>query len=156
MSLPKPLRLAERQAQLCLALLLAGVLRSHTHDERLGYSRSAAPTTCQTREMLSAMQPMSDACSEHSSQHRRRVGSFCPFVNLSEGLLLASSGGQHEGEGTHLLGAAFKHLLIVLAISPAQVGLQPLRRLIGQLDAVLQQADGQGPLKQRRRLSRKE
>ena len=68
-------------------------------------------------------------------------------VNLFEGLLLASSGGQHESERMHLLGAAFKHLLIVLAISPTQVGLQPLRRLVGQLDAVLQQADGQGPLK---------
>ena len=75
---------------------------------------------------------------------------------MSEGPLVASSGGQHESEWTHLLGAAFKHLLIVLAISPAQVGLQPLRRLVGQLDAVLQQADGQGPLQQRRRLGREE
>ena len=46
----------------------------------------------------------------------------------------------------YLLGAALQHLFIVLAICPPQVGAQALRRLIGQLDAVLQETDGQGAL----------
>ena len=52
----------------------------------------------------------------------------------------------------NLLGTALQHLLIVLAICPPQVGPQALRGLIGQLDAVLQQTDGQCPLQQWRRL----
>ena len=53
----------------------------------------------------------------------------------------------------YLLGTAFQHLFIVLSICPSQVGAQALRGLIGQLDAVLQQTDGQRPLQQWRGLS---
>ena len=59
---------------------------------------------------------------------------------------------RHNNHSAHLFGTAFQHLLIVLTIGPFQVGAQALRRLIGQLDAVLQQADGQSPLQQWRRL----
>lgn len=54
--------------------------------------------------------------------------------------------------GANLLGTALQHLLIVLAICPPQVGAQALRGLVGQLDTVLQQTDGQCPLQQWRRL----
>ena len=51
-----------------------------------------------------------------------------------------------EGTALYLLGAALQHFFIVLAVGPAQVGSQPLRWLIGQFDAVLQQTDRQSPL----------
>lgn len=50
----------------------------------------------------------------------------------------------------YLFSTTFQHFLVVLAIRPSQVGAQALGRLIGQLDAVLQQTDGQSPLQQRR------
>ena len=49
---------------------------------------------------------------------------------------------------THLLGTALQHFLIVLAVCSAQVSSQALRWLIGQLDTILQQTDGQSPLQQ--------
>ena len=51
-------------------------------------------------------------------------------------------------EVVHLLSTAFQHFFIVLSIRPSQVSTQALRRLIGQLDAVLQKTDGQGTLQQ--------
>ena len=69
-----------------------------------------------------------------------------PIVTCALGMMT------HWYKLNYLLGTAFQHLLIVLTIGSAQVGTQALWRLIGQLDAVLQQTDGQRALQQWRRL----
>ena len=44
----------------------------------------------------------------------------------------------HMDLSAHLFGATFQHLFIVLTIGSSQVGTEAFRRLIGQLDAILQ------------------
>jgi hypothetical protein len=57
---------------------------------------------------------------------------------------------------THLLCTAFQNFLIELVVCTAQVWPQALRGLVGELDAVLQQANGQAVLQGWGRLSRQE
>ena len=47
--------------------------------------------------------------------------------------------GKDDGPELSLLGTALQNLLIELAIGSTQVGLEAIRRLIGQLDGILQQ-----------------
>lgn len=61
--------------------------------------------------------------------------------------------GKDDGPELCLLGAALQDLLIELTIGTPQVGLQPIRGLIRQLDGVLEQRDGQSPLQLRGWLS---
>ncbi len=51
-----------------------------------------------------------------------------------------------DGTVLCLLGARLEHLLVELAVGATEVGLEALRGLVGQLDAVLQEGDGQALL----------
>mmetsp|Transcript_10302 Transcript_10302/g.22116 ORF Transcript_10302/g.22116 Transcript_10302/m.22116 type:complete len:1096 (-) Transcript_10302:3570-6857(-) len=77
------------------------------------------------------------------------------LLALQQGCMEVAEG-EDDGAELSLLGAALKHLLVEQVVRTAQVGLEALWWLVGELDAVLQQGDGQPLLQGRRGLRTQE